>query len=213
VESARVEECIAYYHRGGFRGLFGTPEYGFDQDNLDFLRRTTNAKWLWFWDVSLKNIDAIYELQELDYMGIHPKRPGIDFSRFPALQGVVNHWIKSDTGIERSTIRRYYLWHYKPRSKSFEGVEIPAQATLLHLTWANPTSLAGLPVMRQLKELQLHRCRNLTDLSLLPEIAPNLQRLLATTSSRIDTSAGVLDHPTLKSALIDGREMLAHAGD
>ena len=62
VETARLDECTAYYHDQGFRGLFGNPGFGFEQDNLDFLARTKNAKWLWFWDIGLKNIDAIYEL-------------------------------------------------------------------------------------------------------------------------------------------------------
>jgi hypothetical protein len=137
-------------------------------------------------------------------MGIHPKRPGIDFSRFPSLRAVVNHWIKKDTGISASTITDYDLWHFKPRSKSFEGVEMPKGVKELQLLWANPATLAGLPVMKKLKVLQIHRCRNLSDLSDLPRIAPNLQRLLTTTSSRIDATTGVLDHPKLKEALIDG---------
>ena len=58
--------------------------------------------------------------------------------------------------------------------------------------------------MKKLKVLQIHMCRNLHDLSVLPEIAPNLQRLLTTTSSRIDATAGILDHPKLEEALIDG---------
>lgn len=205
VETNRIDECLAYYHKHGFRGLFGNPAFGFAQDNLDFLTHATNAKWLWFWDVSLRNLDPIYELTDLEYLGIHPKRPGIDFSRFLRLRQVINHWIKADKGISASKITEYHLWHYKPTSKSFEGLELPADVQRLELYWANPASLAGLPVMNQLKVLQIHRCRNLQDLSALPRIAPNLRELLATTSSKIDATAGVLDHPCLKEALIDGK--------
>jgi len=212
IETDRVDECVAYYHAHGFRGLFGHEGFGFQQDNLDFLARTTNAKWLWFWDVSLKNIDPIYELSDLTLIGIHPKRPGIDFSRFPALKTLINHWLKADKGISESTTTEYHLWHFKPSSKSFVGLEIPTGVKELHLNWANPASLDGLPVMKTLKSLEIHRCRNLRDLSALPRIAPNLQKLLTTTSSRIDATAGVLDHPKLKTALMDGKPIVGTGG-
>ena len=205
VESRRIDKCVAYYHARGFRGLFGHHGFGFRQDNLDFLTQTPNAKWLWFWDVWLKNVDPIYGLTNLELVGINPKRPGIDFSRFPALRTAANHWLKADTGISASTITEYHLWHYKPRSKTFDGLEVPNGVKQLHLNWANPATLDGLPVMKRLKILQIHRCRNLQDLSALPRIAPNLQGLLATTSARIDATKGILDHPKLETALIDGK--------
>jgi hypothetical protein len=211
VDTARLDECIEYYHAGGFCGWFGHSRFGFNQDNLDFLSRTADAKRLWFWDVALRNIDGVYALAELDFVGIHPKRPGIDYSRFPVLRHAHNHWNKSDTGLSASTITEYHLWHYKPTSKSFEGLEIPLGVTHLDLCWANPASLVGLPVLRKLKSLEIHRCRNLKDLSLLPRVAPNLLELLTTTSAKIDATAGVLDHPKLKAALISGKFVLGTA--
>ena len=85
LDSDRVDQCVAYYHEQGYRGLFGSPSFGFHHDDLDFLARMTTAKWLWFWDVSLRNVDAIYELTALEHMGVNPKRPGIDFRRFATL--------------------------------------------------------------------------------------------------------------------------------
>lgn len=204
VNSARVEECLARYRQQQFQGLFGCPSFGFSQQDMDFLTEAPDVRWLWFWDVSLRNIDPIYGLTKLEHLGINPKRPGIDFSRLRALQTVVNHWIKADTGITDSSITQYNLWHYKPATKSFQGLQIPAGVRRLELYWANPATLEGLPVLRNLEVLQFHRCRNLQDLSALPRIAPNLQTLLTTTSSKIDATAGVQDHPTLKTALISG---------
>ena len=204
IDSARIEECVAYFKTQGFRGLFGSPTFGFDQEDLDFLARTPEATHLWFWNVALTNLDALYDLAGLESVGINPKRPGIDFSRFPALRSAVNHWNRKDTGIAASTITKYDLWHFKPRSKTFEGLEIPSGVTELQLFWANPDTLKDLPVMKKLKVLQIHRCRNLQDLSDLPRIAPHLRELLTTTSSKIDATDGVLDHPRLKKALIDG---------
>jgi hypothetical protein len=209
VESKRLEKCLAHYNAIGARGLFGHPDFGFKEDNLDFLRRAkVKPRWLWFWDVALENIDALYLIDELDYFGVNPKRPGIDFSRFRRLDVVINHWIKADTGLPKAAIGEYHLWHFKPRSKSFEEAAIPLGVKRLELYWANPASLDGLPVLTRLTELRIHRCRNLADLSALPRVAPNLRHLLATTSSRLVPKTGVLDHPKLETALISGKEHL-----
>ncbi|MFT5527836.1 MAG: hypothetical protein ACI9G1_004989 [Pirellulaceae bacterium] len=207
-QSARMAECIAHYHTAGFRGLFGNPHFGFEQDNLDFLREVKNATYVWLWDIELTDIDAIYDLTELDYVGINPNRPGIDFSRFPKLRYAVNHWNKSDLGITESTITKFDHWHFKPRLKSFEGITIPAGVEELQLFMANPISLEGLPVMPKLRELQIHRCRNLVDMTVLPEIAPNLEKLLSSESPRIQVTTGIQDHPTLTTAWVGGRESL-----
>ncbi len=212
ISTARLDDCLTRYQDGNFYGLFGHESFGFEQDNLDFLSRTPDATHLWLWDVSLQNIDGIYKLTEPEYVGVNPKRPGIDFSCFETLRTAINHWIRSDKGIADSTISEYPLWHFNPRSKSFDGLEIPLQVQHLEINRANPSTLDGLPVLTKLKELQIHRCRNLADLSALPRIAPNLRKLLTTTSSRIDTSAGILDHPALETALIDGKHIILNGG-
>lgn len=211
IDSARIDETIACYHERPFRGLFGHKGFGFDQKNLDFLPEVSNAIYLWLWDIALDNIDGVYSLCELTHMGIHPKRPGIDFSRLPALRNVVNYWTKADTGISEATAIDYTLWRFKPRSKSFEGVEIPAGVKRLEFNWANPISLDGLPTLKNVKRLEIHYSRNLVDLSALPSIAPNLESLSIHSSKRVEPKQGVLDHPTLRSAfindevIIDGR--------
>jgi hypothetical protein len=107
------------------------------------------------------------------------------------------------SGIER---KRTGFYEWDARSKSFAEAAIPLRVRRLELYWANPASIDGLPVLKDLTELEIHRCRNLADLSALPRIAPNLRHLLATSSSRLVAKAGVLDHPKLQTACIDGRE-------
>lgn len=206
VESGRVAACLARFREVGHQGLFGCPDFGFHGDNLDFLREVPSATWLWFWDVNLTSIDGIYDLPDLRSMGIHPKRPGIDFGRLSGLDYAFCHWNPRDVGLAESSVRTFHLWHYNPRGKTFEGLEVPLGATELQVVWANPADLAGLPRLERLTMLQLHRCRNLTDLSLLPRIAPNLRELRITTSARAEPTTGIADHPTLQTALIDGRE-------
>ena len=208
IESNRLDDCMDRYHEGGFLGMLGNPRFGFEQDNMDFLSRATNVRWLHFWDVALKRLDAIYECQQLESISIHPKRPGIDYSQFPKLQMVINHWNKADTGIAQAKFTMYNLWRYQPKSKSFEGLEMPAKLQRLEILWTNTASLAGLPVMKQLKWMEIHRSRNMVDLSELPRIAPKLERLIVTSSKKSDPSAGVVDHPTLKLAIFDGKQVV-----
>ena len=99
IDSARLDEVVEYYFDKPFFGLFGHKSFGFDQTDSNFLSRVSNAKYLWLWDIALDNIDGLCELKDLAYVGINPKRPGIDFLKFPALRTVVNNWIKADSGI------------------------------------------------------------------------------------------------------------------
>lgn len=210
--SGRVDQCVERFDEGGFQGLFGTGSFGFAQKDLDCLARFPTATHIWFWDVTLRDILGIYSLTRLRYFGINPKRPGIDFGRFPALQTVINWWIKDDRGLAKSPIANYHLWHYKPRLKTFSGLELPLHAKSMELFWANPATLEGLPVMPELEVLGFHRCRNLIDLSALPRIAPNLRTVFTTTCSKIEAGPGILDHPTLTRAAINGKVVLLRNG-
>ncbi len=208
INSSRIDEYVAYFHRHQFVGIFGHNSFGFTHGDLDFLSQTCSAKWLWIWDASLDDVDGIYCLDALEYCGINDKRPGIDFSRLPSLKTVRNHWNAKDCGLSQSTIELYVLWHVKPRSKSFHGTEFPADVRQLEFNWANPTSLSGLPVMADLQTLKFHYCRNLDDLSELIRVAPNLKHLTMSQCPQVDLSAGIFEHPTLQSAYINEQVVL-----
>jgi len=135
------------------------------------------------------------------------KRPGIDFSRFKSLHTLVCKWNKKDSGLSQSSIKRLYLWHFNPQSKVFDGIAIPQSVERLELTWLNPLTLEGLPVMNNLSGLQIHRGRNLADITSLMSIAPNLKKLIVSTCSRLKGCEEVADHPTLELAVIDGRPL------
>jgi peptidyl-dipeptidase Dcp len=105
------------------------------------------------------------------------------------------------------------LWYFKPRSKHFEGLELPPDVESLEINWANPSTLAGLRELPRLRHLEIHRCRNLTSLGELPRIAPNLERLVITTSGRLTDHAALAALPRLRLARHDGRELVvARAG-
>lgn len=207
IESGHLSDCVAYALSGGFDGVFGSPGFDFREDNFDFLNELKHLRQVWFWDCELSSVDGIYALENLEYCGIMGKRPGIDYSRFPHLHTVVAHWNPQDIGWGGSTIRRLFYWHYKPRSKLFEGASIPPEIEELELNWANPSSLSGIAPLPKLRELGIHRCRNMEDLSLLPTIAPNLKKLIVTTSKRVTDFTGIEGHPSLELAIIDGNRI------
>jgi len=207
IETGKIDKCIEHINRMHFRGVFGSPSFGFKQDNLNFLDRIPQMIQLWFWDINLKNIDAIYSLEELRYCGINPKRPSIDFSRLPKLKTLISDWNRKDIGLASSNIAEFYLWHYNPNGKTFDGVEIPLNVSFLELNWVNPPSLNGMHQLPFLKELGIHRSRNLESLDDLLHIAPCLKKLIITTCNRVKKFSGIENHPSLEFAIINGRRI------
>ena len=207
IESAKLDDCVRYFHEARFKSIFGSPCFGFEERNLNFLTRIPSATILWFWDVQLDDVDGLYELRDLESVGILPKHPGIDYSRFPKLAKATITWNKRDTNIAKSSITTFYLWHFNPRSKSFAEVQIPKGAREVHLTWFNQASLDEFPILPDLVNLELHRNRNLHDLSLLPRIAPNLKRLIITTCPKLKDFSGIVDHPALDLAIVSGKRV------
>lgn len=179
IETGKIDSIIQEITRQRFEGVFGCPVFGFKEENLDFLRRLHGLKQVWFWEIDLKNIEAIYSQTKLQYFGIHEKRPAIDFSRLPALVTVVWCPRNKDTGIMTLVkLRSLDIWRWKPKSKTYEGLELPVNLKKIDLNWCNPASLLGIPRLEKLEELQIHYCRNLVSISSLFDIAPNLKKLV-----------------------------------
>lgn len=204
-ESSQLQACIRHFQETGMSGWFGCPGFGFHEQNLDFLKSTPTADWLWFWDISLNDISAIYDLPNLNYLGIHPDRPGIDYGRLPQLQLAVSFWNRKDTGLNAAEIHQFDLWHYKPKFKQFVTDCVPERVSLLRLYWANPESLSGLPIMPNVTRIEIYRCRNLIHLDALTEIAPNLYSLGISQSGKVQADSVIRNHPTLKFAYINGK--------
>jgi hypothetical protein len=80
LESALLRQCVEEVQRRGWRGVFGNPYFGFDEDNLDVLHQLPDLLQIWFWEINLKNVEGLYTLSSLRYFGVHDVRPSIDFS-------------------------------------------------------------------------------------------------------------------------------------
>ena len=206
IESEKLSECVAELRRRGWLGAFGCPGFGFREANLDFLSQLPELEKVWFWDVALKNIDGLYFLTGLKYFCVHPDRPGIDFSKFLGLETMIWSHNKHDLHVGNlPKLRKLNVWHFKPRSKSFLDLAVPPSVESLELFWANPESLAGMTPLPNLRKLGIHRCRNLRSLTQLAEIAPSLETLIVTTSSKVDSGSIPLNLNTLQTVVVDGK--------
>jgi hypothetical protein len=191
IESRRLNECIARIKAQRIKGVFGSPSFGFDGSDLDFLREMPWVESVWFFGVNLKNIDGLYVLQDLKHFGVHPKRPPIDFSRLKRLREVVVNLKAKDCGLENlEELELLHIWHFRPKDRNFSSVMLPKSLKELQINWANPESLESLPPHSNLQRLEIHRCRNLKRLGDLGEKYPNLEHLVITACGRVHSSEG-----------------------
>ena len=209
IESVQMGDCIAEINRRGIRGIFGCPVFGFQESNLDFLERIHEMKQVWFWEVDLNDISGLYSQKTLEYFGMSPKRPAIDFSSFTRLRDIVWHPIKHDSGIEKlKWLERLDVWRYKTKDMSFSELQLPESLRKLEFNWCNQDSISALPALPNLEELQFHYCRNLRSLSGLRASAPNLKKLVVTRCANLETFEEPLEM-NLESIYINvrGKEM------
>jgi hypothetical protein len=189
LESDLLEACLDEVRSRPYKGVFGTPSFGFREDALDCLTRLPDLEAIWFWDVALRSVDAVYALSRLRFFGVHPKRPEIDFSRLPNLESLV--WIHKakDKGVDALTeLEHLSVWRFAPTSKSFADLRLPERLSELQILWANPSTLDGLAPIPNLRRLTIARCRNLRSLDGILELFPALEHLVVEACGRVSDS-------------------------
>lgn len=202
IESGRLAECIAEVGRSGVRQVFGAPSHGFAETNLDFLAQLPWLEGVWFWDMALNNVDGLYALPHLRRFGVHPKRPPIQFDRFPAMEHAVIELRPKDSGLDRlASLSSLSIWRYK--AKDCAALLLPPSLTELQLHWASVESLADLPALPGLRRLEIHRCRQLHKLGNLSEKFPRLEHLVVDACGRVSRDEG--------ARAIEGLTKLSHA--
>lgn len=209
--SSNLDACVRKAKSHPYLSVFGSPAFGFLEDSLDALDQLPQLEHIWFWDVSLNNIDALYGLSKLTSFGVHPKRPAIDFSRLRSLRQMVLTYKPSDVGIGSLPLRSLDVWHFAPKEKSFARLELPGTLEALKILWANPAALAGLPCIPGLRRLEIHRCRNLASLATLPDLFPALEHLVVDACGRVDPEEGrrvVAGMPSLTHAWVQGKKFV-----
>lgn len=194
IESDLLDSCVSEIKRRKIKGIFGCPVFGFKEDNFDFMHEIQFVVQVWFWEMKLKNIEGIYSLSDLEYFGVMEKRPAIDFSRLPKLEKVVWHPIRKDQGLESlSKLKQLDVWRYKSKEKNYANLQLPENIEKLDLNWCNPISLDQMQEMPNLKELQIHYCRNIESINSITRVAPNLKCLVITHCANLENYSIVQD--------------------
>lgn len=211
IESANLDACIREAKGRPYTSVFGSPAFGFFEVSLEALRELSHLEHVWFWDIKLNNIEAIYALSKLKSFGVHDKRPSIDFSRLPSLRKMVWVYKPTDIGISSLQLKSLHLWRYAPKSRTFADLQIPTSLEELEINWASPASLDGLSPIHGLRRLQIHRCRNLESLAILPDLFPKLEYLVIGACGRIDSTKGerlAAAIPSLTHAFVNNQKIL-----
>ncbi len=202
IESGRLHECLDQIKDGGFRGVFGSPGFGFAEQDLDFLKDIPFIESVWFWDVALNDIDGLYALANLRHFGLHPKRPAIEFDKFRQLQSAVIELRPKDSGLAQlQSLQTLHLWRHK--EKHLALLSLPDSLVELQLNWASMNSLDQLQALPNLRRLELHHCRSLESLGVLCEKFPNLEHLVIAACGRMSADEG--------SRSVRGSRKLKHA--
>ena len=190
--------------------MFGQSFHGFAEDDLDFLHRLPDLERIWFPEGVLRDVDGVYALGKVRKMVLPPKRPGVDFSRLSTLESLVWEHNPKDTGVASlARLQALHVWRYKPKRKTFDGLEIPSGVTELGIFFCNPRTLEGLPVLPHPRRLVIERCRNVESLAELPRVAPSLEYLVAP-CRRISDGPEVVRHlPRLQHAFVRDRRLVS----
>jgi hypothetical protein len=206
IESHRLDECLARIKAKRIKGILGNPSYGFAGHDFDFAKELAWIEAVWFLDVEIKNIEGLYSLAGLQHFGVHPKRPPIDFGRFPELRKAVVEPKRGDRGFGSLThLELLHIWHYRPKTGDFSDLEFPASLHELQINWANASTLESLPRLPNLRRLEIHRCRNLEFFGDLGTKFPELQHLVVSACGRVRADEGqrvVHDLPNLRHAYV-----------
>ncbi len=192
IESPLLDACIEEVIRRKIPGVFGSSAFSFSESSLDFFPQLPPLRQIWLWDIALTDVEGIYSQPSLSFVGLHGRRPSIDFTRLPAIRTLSIDWHQKDFGIQSlQHVKEFFFWHHKPRTKTFRGSEFPPNLELLKIYWSNAIDLDGLPVLPHVKRLEFHRCRNLRTLDGIDRLFPNTEKLIITTCGRLEDISAV----------------------
>jgi hypothetical protein len=179
LESERLRECLIETQRRPYHGAILTKPNGYANDDVECLRQVPHLKCVWIWDSYIHDLSGLYALPGLNYLRLTDRHGPVDFARLSNIETLVLEHSRRDRNLgSLKACKALYLWRFQPKERSWKGIEFPPNLESLEINWANPPDLAFWPILPQLRTLEFARCRNLSDLTELPRICPNLRKLV-----------------------------------
>lgn len=204
LETHRLDDCLKEVREKPYHGVVITEPNGFREPTIGCLEKIPHLTAVWIWDIHLRELSGLYGLPNLAYLRLTDDHGPVDFSRLASIETLVLQYGRKDRGTDAlDRCRTLYLWRFQPKSRNWIDFAFPAALESLHVYWANPSDLEGWPSLPKLRTLEFGRCRNLSNLGRLPEIAPNLERLLISACGRAtDLPVDCLEK--LRFAMVNG---------
>lgn len=185
LETKRLQECLSFVRAAAYLGVAGTPGYGFAESTLDSLLELPPLEAVWFTDINLKDISALYRHSGLRFFGVHERRPPIDFARFPELNTAVWVYSQRDSGLRLlQKLKQLDLWRL---TKAKRLLELPDSLESLTLNWPKIAGLRELPSLPNLRTLEINRARSLVSLDGIDQVSPGLEKLVVTGAPHLET--------------------------
>ncbi|RLJ75118.1 hypothetical protein [Pedobacter alluvionis] len=172
------------------------------QNEIEYIK-VTKIKSVSINSVSIKDLNFLNEIDfieeiylnkfDIDYLGLYelknlkkitinihnPKpKPNIDYTQFKKLEYLSVDWYNDGIDLSENThLKRLIIWKFKPKTKSFSYIKLPASLESFEITESNIQNFDGL-ILPNLKSFEGHYCSKLTSLDGLKKSSDNLQSFI-----------------------------------
>ena len=126
------------------------------------------------------NYSGIYHLENLKKITINGKnrRQNLDYSKFRKLEFLSIDWCKEFPDLSKNKeLKELYIWKFRPQNKTFEGLSLPKNLNLLHITESNVVSLDGLEDLK-IEQFEAYYCSKLESIKALEGVSKHLNTLI-----------------------------------
>lgn len=171
IDSERLKESVDFYKKNK-SNLYGVSLSNrlFKEENLDFITQIQDVRGIIIVD-EIKDISAIQNASNLEYIQMEKLNLALDLSCFPKLKELRCDWSKKIKNLSLSeNLETLALWGYKSASNSLGELSLPMNIKNLELVKSSVVSLAGIEKNTHLESVSIHYFNNLEDISSLSQL-------------------------------------------
>lgn len=200
IESSKLGKYIAYLKKNRLTKIDLTSNFGFKQNNIDFIA-DLDLTHIQLWDIDITDNTPLYtqkKLKDLRYTNVKTKTI-LDFSRFKKLNTLLISWDDRIRNIElNKSLKTLYINHYYPKEKNLSAFPLIPNLETLDIT-GNIVNLKGLPNFRKLKKLRLDYCLKLESIKDVTILKNSLTYLYIGQSKKLKDHAVTTDLKNLET--------------